>query len=358
MSQQLHKYFSLNPFLLELMIIFRVNASAELGLGHLRRMQAIYEYLHKPENVLFAVNQDITNTALPESYNVIFKGNEVSEESFLLQIKTEYDPAAFVFDIKYPYSKALFKNLKGNSCKIVVLDALFEGLQFADHIIYPAAHLDWNILADLLSAAEQEKKVKTGFDYIILRKEIRQLSQYSEQRSNGHPTIGITTGGSDPAGVLPTILNWLKDFSCSLDLQVHAFYGDIFMWQDDLNRAMEQLPSNINVSPFSLNDLNKMDIVICTFGVSVYEWMYLGKKVICIGHNEENAVGAEILCNRVPEVQTLGYFRDISKEQFYRRLKTIIKAWVPKQNRKQRLIDGNGAERIARIVEASNVNLG
>ena len=230
-------------------IVFRCDASSDIGLGHIIRCLAVAKELKRQNHIIFATIEDETNSYIRDSnFEIFFKKpffprsnfrkrfskrfkesftkeklsyiykNE-TEEAFLERINTILKPDIIVIDKKYPYSAECLKDLKQNKTKIVMVDNICEGLSASDEIVFPNAHLDKNLLRKYLSQEEIDR-VKTSPDYVILRDEILELEDRARHDLHIPPNIVVTTGGTDPEGVLIKLIPWLKEMNLDANILI------------------------------------------------------------------------------------------------------------------------------------------
>ncbi len=186
---------------------------------------------------------------------------------------------------------------------------------------------------------------------MILRDEILELKDRGRQDLRIPPTIVVTTGGTDPEGVLLNLITWLNEMD--LEANILILVGQAFKFQDELGSLVANLPDNFRIIPYSLQELIKGDIIICTFGVSIYEMIYLQIPTICISHSRENAYGARILKDRYGVIEEVGYVKDVNPQSLdvaITRLLTDKAYYMDMVERCDDLIDEGGAKRAGQII--------
>ena len=332
-------------------ILFRCDSSSDIGLGHLIRCLTVAEELQKQHQIVFATMKNDTNLYIKDkNFTTFLKEKDESEEAFLERIKSILKPNILVLDKKYPYSIDCLKEFKQSNIRIVMLDNICPGLSVCDEIIFPNAHLDKNILKKYLSA-ERISQIKTGLEYIILRNEILDLKNKINHNLHNPPNILVTTGGTDPEGVLLKLIPWLKEMKFKANFLV--LVGKAFKYKDELKKIIINLPDNFKVLPYSLEEFTKADIAICTFGVSIYEMIYLQIPTICISHSRENAKSVKILRERYNVIEDLGYFKDVTSKTLYgaiTRLLTNKEYYKSVIKECDNLIDRKGAYRLGQLI--------
>jgi len=286
-------------------VIFRCDSSSEIGLGHLSRCIAIAKEIKKDNNVIFATIPDKTNTIIKnEDFGIFLKESE-TEEDFLLRSVNEIKPNIMVLDKKYSYKKDIIQQLKNFGVKIIIMDHICDGISEADEVIFPNAHLDKKLLNNYLSK-KQIENVKSGPEYVIIRDEILDLKREklkSIKSIHDPPVVVITTGGSDPRGVLIKILPWLMEGNFNAEFRV--LIGESFQQRDKLESIIHDMPNNFRILDYSPREFINADIVICTFGVTVYEMIYLQIPTICIAHTIQNDYACRILHKKIPLIKNI-----------------------------------------------------
>lgn len=332
-------------------IVFRCDASPDIGLGHIIRCLAVAKELQKQNQIIFATTKDDMISYIKEvGFKIIFKEKGETEEKYLKGLNHIVHPDIVVIDKKYPYRIESLNNFKQNNIKIIMIDNICEGLSECDEIIFPNAHLDKGILKKYLPE-KQINQVKTGPEYVILRNEILALKDKITNNFYNPSNIVVTTGGTDPEGILLKLIPWLKEMNLKANILI--LIGQAFKYKNELEQLANNLPDNFYIIPYSLKELLKADIVICTFGVSIYEMVYLQIPTICISHSWENAKSAKILKERYNVFEDLGYFKDINKQN----VQTVItRLLIGKEYYKNmvkecdNIIDRKGAYRLAQLI--------
>ena len=322
-------------------IVFRCDSNNIIGLGHLVRCLAVANHLKGKCSIIFATDIDESNFHIENDYGIIYKKQDEDEKEFLNRINFEINPDILILDKKYPYNKSILQELKKNSLKIIIFDNICDGIGECDEIIFPNAHFNLDRLKGYL-VPDRINKVKSGPDYVIIREEIVAFKEITPQKRH-NCKITVTTGGSDPEGVLINLSLLLKEIKIKED--VYLLYGESFNLKNKLDDLY--LPENFHILPYSLEYLTSSDIVICTFGMTVYEMIYLGLSTICVSHNKHNTKCARILKQRYDALENLGYFKDLDTVRLFKSVNKILRNEnIPLET----FIDGKGALRVANLI--------
>lgn len=325
-------------------IILRFDASIDVGLGHLSRMLSLEECLKKDNYVLCGINSDDYTKSVLRKENIPFIEQGInSKEDFVDQIIDYEKPDVIVFDQKYDYKKGNIIRWKDKT-KLISVDRIAKDYHLLDKIIIPGAFF-----------FEKEKyprfnNIVFGPEYTIINKNILKLKPkkgFPEKIKN----IVVTTGGSDPEGVLVKVIPWLKQMNLKVNILI--LVGQAFKFQKELEQLTEHLPDNFEVMPYSFRELIEADMAICTFGVSIYEMIYLQIPTVCVSHSIENAYGAKILKERYGVIENMGYMKDINPHNLYIAIWRLLTDKVYYRDVVKRcgnLIDGEGAKRIVNLI--------
>jgi len=328
-------------------IILRFDASVDIGLGHLHRMlslgEALDKSLGKEGTIIYAVNSDDYAKLILREEKVRFIEQGVDTKEHFVDRVIEYEkPDVIVFDQKYDYKKEYIIRWKSKT-KLISIDYIGEEYQLMDKIIMPNAHFEKNKYPEF-------NNIFHGPEYTIINKNILKLNLKRGSQKKVKKIV-VTTGGTDPEGVLIKLIPWLKEMD--LKANILLLVGPAFKFKNELEDMRGNLPDNFQIIPYSLQELIKGDMTICTFGVSIYEMIYLQIPTICISHSRENAYGARILKERYGVIEDIGYIKDINPQNIYvaiRRILTDEEYYTNMVERCGNLIDGEGAKRVGKIV--------
>jgi len=335
-------------------IVFRCDASTEIGMGHLIRSLTVANELSRRNIIIFASEINQTNSFINKNnFDIFKKKDNESEEFFLTRVTNNLRPDILYIDKKYNYKSGFLNDLKKKNVKIVMMDNLCEGLLHCDEIIFHNMYVDNNLLKKCIPN-EKIGIVKSGPGFIILRDDILDIKNKIERDLHNPPNIIVTTGGSDPKGILIKISEWLKYMN--LIANIYLLVGNTFRFKDKLDEIREKLPNNFHFVPYSVQEFIKADIVICNFGVTLYEMIYLQIPTICISNSVENANDSMAINEKYNVYKDIGYIDDINKSDLKIAIRDILKEGNHKQmvKRCDNLIDGLGAKRLGQIIIRCN----
>jgi spore coat polysaccharide biosynthesis protein SpsF len=161
-------------------------------------------------------------------------------------------------------------------------------------------------------------------------------------------------GGSDPYGLTLQALRALDGMGEAFDVTVAL--GPAFLHDEELRTwlagARRQYACRRENSLLDL--MVNSDLALVSFGTTVYELAAAGLPAIALSITEDHAQSAEIFA-RGGSLLHLGLFSSISTAQIQsavRELMTNQQLWFGMAQRGQVLVDGKGADRVAKLLLA------
>ena len=332
-------------------LLIRADAGGNLGFGHVSRCLSLAESVraHYGIWIVFYSNPYAKLEEIYRKHGFEYVSNEdLSEAELLRKMGNDAPGSTILIDVQFPYGRDDIRSL-GTGVKTVMLGNLCDGMRECDYVIFPSAHLGDQEILDLRKY-DNRSKFLHGLDYVIINQSIMTFLDRRED-SIPRPHIAITTGASDPEGILIRVLRWMNE--SDLDIPVKALYGFDFCHKAELASMLPKLRPNIEVKRFNYDDLFSSRLALSAFGVVTYELIYAGIPVITVGHATPNDLGGKALQGRYRCNHHLGLFREVSREQL---VSCVRDLWgqeeglaVMRRNQAG-LIDGGGLERIGRII--------
>jgi spore coat polysaccharide biosynthesis predicted glycosyltransferase SpsG len=333
-------------------ILIRLDADAKTGLGHLSRSIAIAGFLKNEQTEpIFLTNGDNYAKELIKNKGFQHLGcnAQMNEEEKLLYTADKIKPALIFIDKLYPYTKDFILKLKQIS-KTVIFHTNCEGNLFADAFILPSAHSDEHIIRNHLKHGKN--KFYYGPDYVVISEKAKSMARVRSTTKIRKNKICISTGGSDPEGLMTKILPAINKLKLN-DYEIKALIGNNFMHREALNKIIPKLQSSIQCVAFDINEFTDTGCALATFGVLTYELIHAGIPILSVAHAEANARGSKNAEMRYRCLKDIGLFKNMTQKEFISEFETFIHDTDLQkqisQNTKQ-LIDGKGAERTAKIL--------
>ena len=321
-------------------MLFYVNAGNHIGLGHFFRSVSLANDLKKKgiEITFCSSRSQFWEKQLQQRFP--FKHIWIEEQELnrycddheikLIYIDTLEDYVCFSFD-KQKIKVVIFQNKTA-----IALNA--------DIYITPNLSID----DGLLTGFHPRTKVFYGLKYVMLNKDV---TKYSPKGfSKPKKLIGVTVGGSDPNNTLMSLYFTILNSNLPKEYEINFFIPIDYMFIDEIP---DMKLHNLKFIPYNLQYVIEQDLIISAYGVSVFEYMYLGIPTLFFSHSKNNAKGAEDLANYTEPFVNLGDFKNIKPENIEYAVNEILHKREIEEHIKKLymdLIDGNGVKRVATII--------
>jgi len=296
-------------------ILFCIACGNNYGIGHLKRcITIINEGINLFEGLICVIrgSNEFLEKGLKIPCNYRFVNNPYSVEDIDL-----------VFSDLRDSDLQLMKRLQ-RIAPVIALDDMGEGKNRAHVTIYSLPTLE-----------EVEGNFK-GPEYIVLGEGINSVQPLPREDRRG---ILVTFGGSDPFNLSILVIRILNDLGFKPILVKGPFFKG----------KIEDVDCSIIENPPSLHDLiSRAELVITSFGITMYEAFRLKTPVLLFNHTKYHwELGKRL------DVLNLGFFPDTTTEELKQSLKSALdrrdELWKIAA-RDAELVDGRGASRIVGII--------
>ena len=335
-------------------IVFRVDATKNIGLGHLMRCFALAEELVKNKNTCYFIS-NIDSEKIVEKITkskiilekISTSPNSNQDLNYLIDFSRNKNIKWIVTD-HYEIQSEYIKTLKDNNFYVLSIDDTSQTYYSSDIVV------NQNIGSEKLTfRSDKNIRLLLGPKYVMIRDEI--LKREKKRYQDDVKTILVTLGGMAYDTLTIKILRLLKKIIDD-NVQIIVIIGP-------LNRVKSTLKSEVNrlsdsnfrflFSPRTMLDLYlESDIAISAGGSSCYELSYFGipNIIITIASNQLN-IAKELDKENVSI--NLGGKEEFSSNIFK---ENILKLIDDNSLRKKmvengkRLVDGNGKKRIVDVM--------
>ncbi|ANQ50235.1 hypothetical protein MY04_2867 [Flammeovirga sp. MY04] len=311
-----------------------MDAYAKIGLGHLSRTITLINQLLKQSSVeiILLVEFDQVSRSIFESRVdneiLVIDKNNLSEEEFLLSNINTIKPDKIYFDIIYDYSLDFITSIK-EKAEIIFFQNNSKSKFKVDKFILPSIHNDNEYLNDSRWKEGELSILYHGSNYVIFNDSLEKYRSNNLIQKEKIKKIIVTTGGSDPEGVMLKLLSFLN----GSEYEIFALIGVNFIKKDELEILKRELSSNIHLVDFDYSYFEDCDLVISTFGVTTYELVYLGIPILSVGHAIPNARGSAVMASKISSMIDLGLSKELNIEHFQSSLSKIKKDYSTFQKR-------------------------
>lgn len=327
------------------MIYIRTDANKEIATGHVMRCMAIAKQIEKLGEPCTFICADEHAKELIENNGFQFvclhtNWNQLEEELDVLTAFLKEKKAEVILVDSYLVTENYLRTLN-SSTKVVYIDDIHQ-------FIYPVhTVINYGIQYKEFHYPLKSGNYLLGCKYIPLREEFqnRKPARRAEVRD-----ILITTGGTDPYNIAGRLIKAL-DFGT---YQIHVVSGRLNIHEKEL-LTLAQTRENV----FVYTDVERMsermlscDVAISAAGTTLYELCACGVPTISFSFADNQVSGAKELMKQ-GIIDYAGDLRTGIKaciqmiETKLMELKNSCLLREERTNKMQKLVDGNGANRIA-----------
>ena len=356
-------------------ILFRVDAGGATGLGHFYRSLNLAgillsrghrlwfchldsEFWKKEAEALFARycsgfalsetrdapvrDFSVQESRLPGSLrHFVLKPERANEETLALIERWPVD--LLYVDGNQEFSPELALRIK-QQARLVFYQNLSASRKLADLYILPSIHQGIEFFSDF----SLQTRVARGLDYTMFHPELAQVRPKSRQRIKWQ-SLALSAGGSDPANTLLRLYGMLKTLD-ALPARLLFFYGKDYMHHKEIPA---DIPAGWEFRPFSHQEILQQDALLTAFGVSAYEFLYLGMPLLAYGHQESTAHASGFLAGQSQAFVNLGNIEELEPARLQEAIDRLGQyAFRRELSQKARaLMDLRGPERVAGLLE-------
>ncbi len=330
-------------------VLFRLDSGGQFGLGHIMRSKALADAFVK-------IEQDgarIESTFAVKKIHAI--QDVIPHQLIFLDTEEEFVCLANFYDIiiidHYDYTTDLFLQLSTikKSILVVLDDECNRGNLYADIVVNPGINPTVNALAQEYKKVAAKAKLLLGAEYVLLRAFFNQLeNQPLEQRQS----IIITFGGSDITRLTIPVLKAIKN-SILKKHTIIVVTADGYQHLDEIKKFcfQQHFIHKHNVENMAAL-FSTAKFAISAAGSTVFE-------LACCGVPAVFAVVADNQFISVKEQSKYGWCSVIDCREKNKADELVLTAekmiiQLPLQQLSQTassLIDGKGAERVARFIQ-------
>lgn len=336
--------------------ILRVDAGGQYGFGHAVRMMALADSLAgMGKRVTFATKGDGLFGVVRSSEFPVDWYSEDESEAFIfsryLNDSTSHR-VVFVVDIPYIDSDVLcFFRKKSSCCSIVRVDHPWAQHDTADLLVIPNAHYTPEELQVMVDEFGSEYLL-CGFDYTMINRNISKMRK-PKYRQRSMNTVAFMSGGTDHGNILERLWGMTRDLASMFGQSLNCVW---FCGEGSDHSYIPESPCNdivVNISSrYTIAEaMIEPSLLVCPFGVTAYEALYLGLPVLTFTRNQADVSRADHLEEiTMGAVQNLGLFLSLHREQLCGVICDLMHDYTFRSNVSylgSRLIDGNGAYRVA-----------
>jgi len=327
-------------------LIIRVDASAQIGTGHLMRCLALAQaWKDGGGEVTFITachDEGLLQRLRDEEFDVKLLPSaypDTADWNFTRDILTGHPGARVVLD-GYHFDEVYQRQVKEAGYRLLVIDDMAHLKHYYADIL-----LNQNLGAEQFDySCESYTRLLLGTCYVLLRREFLSWKNWKREIPEVAWRILVTMGGSDSENHTLKVVQILQKVDMPA-LEVTVVIGASNPHADELEAAARQsrIPIRLISNEKNMPELMAWaDVAISAGGSTVWELVYMGLPimVVVLASNQE-AIARSL--------QERGGGYSFSREQVQRLLLNRTMRMTINQNRKS-IIDGCGAKRLMTIL--------
>lgn len=337
--------------MVETRVGIRVDADERVGLGHLVRMLVLARVLKRKFRtwVFFytqggtLVAREVRRAGFP--VRLLPRGSEEARARAILPLLARDHIERLIIDLQAAISVSVAQILKEGNAGLILLDDLGPARKLADLTINAIDHMSYT------TSVQGPGRVLEGPRYMILGEEYARVPP-ARIRKEARSVL-LSFGGSDRANLTEWTLRAL--LALTPKTQISCLLGPAYPHQIRLRAFIKErkVPVRLIKRTNNLASLfSKFDLVFTHFGITVYELARLGVPTVLIHPTRYHDSVARVF-SRCGSVLNLGFWRDLTHERVRRTTTPLLEDYqrrVRMARSGRRIVDGQGAMRVARLI--------
>jgi len=321
-------------------VAFRVDASVEIGTGHVMRCITLADALKKKDikshfimrkqygdmanytknfghEVTLLPNKDKSSSSVGndvlEKYSSWLGANWIEDAEEVISIVKNYNISWIITD-HYGIDERWEKRVKQElDINIMIIDGLANRKHKCDALLDQSYSEDgvgrWSKLVPSTC------KMFIGPEYAFLRPEFFEQSSNIKKRGGIVKRIFISFGGIDKSNVTQKALEAVINNNYN-DIAIDVVVGKEFQYKDELERYRKEFPQvTLHVQPSKIAELmSNADLAIGAGGTMMWERYFLGLPSLVISI-ADNQVEQTVSANAIGVIYYLGAFEKNIKEK-------------------------------------------
>ncbi|MBI5902405.1 MAG: hypothetical protein HZB84_02845 [Deltaproteobacteria bacterium] len=321
-------------------VAFWSEGGSAIGMGHVARsINIALAVIERGLLARFLVNDDAAVRGRLEDFGVAYRicGSHPAAAPGTTD-------GVVVIDIKRDVREEV-RELKDMGRKVVVIDNL-SAADIADKTVIPSA---------IAAGSPLNDSVLSGKDYVIIGEGFRRVRKERRRPEWCRPLkVLVTMGGADPFRLTEKVVAAIAGME---GIEATVVLGPAKRMTGELEGLMKNAPERLRFL-YSVKDMatlmSTVHIAFTAVGTTVYELAYMGAPTMLIANYAEDLETLSALAETGAFV-SLGVGIGVSGEMIrgaVEEFKNSAERYASMSERASALIDGNGASRVAGVIES------
>jgi UDP-2,4-diacetamido-2,4,6-trideoxy-beta-L-altropyranose hydrolase len=338
-------------------LLIRVDASTEIGTGHLMRCLALAQAWKDAGNkVAFITNcqsEGLLQRLRGEEFSLYALAGshpDPKDWNYTKEVLASYPNAWVVLD-NYYFDETYQQRVKESGHRLLVIDDMAHLKHYYADIV-----LNQNLHAEQLHySCEPYTRLLLGTRYVLLRREFLAWRGWKREIPEIARHLLVTLGGSDSENHTLKVIQALQKVDVT-GLEATVVIGAGNLHTDELEAAVRQSQVPIQLVRDARNMPELMswaDVAISSAGSTVWELLFLGTPTLAlILADNQRQIAEEV--ERQGVARNLGRAENLSVQSLAKQL--VLMANDSNLRRKisknaRQLVDGQGAQRVVASIE-------
>lgn len=346
-------------------LFFRVDANPRMGMGHAMRCLALAQaWQEEGGRVIFALAErapaleEYLKSERAESVFMSLEAGSIEDATETATL-ARCRGASWIVADGYQFNSDFQRKVRDAEIPLLVIDDLGGRKHCYANII-----LNQNIHAHEALYRERERgtRLLLGTRYALLRRQFLPWTNWKRQTAQVGRKVLVTLGGSDPHNVTLEVMRSLREVKLE-KLEAVVIVGEVNSHYESLLSFLKdsQVPTRLLTSAFTQMPewMAWADLAVAAGGITAWELAFMGVPTISL-----------ILAdNQKPTVERLGEmgviinlgldddFSPIQLAQIVERLLLAPEIRAEMTSRGQKLVDGEGADRVMMHLQGKTLRL-
>lgn len=342
-------------------VLFRLDASSEVGGGHLMRCLALAQACRAEgwnAGFIGCLQESFTTLIEQAGYRLTRLDRNISTKSDMAQsiehikmMRQKNTEISWVVVDAYHLKPTYINAMREESVRVLQLDDTASQTQYQPDLL-----LNQNVGAEHLPyhVASHTRKLM-GSSYALLRSEYSNWNNWQRTYPSTAQQVLITLGASDPDGVAVKLVQSIKQHWVGSNLSLRVLAGPANPHLLTLKNEVGSYRNlQIRVDAYESDmpsAIAKAELVISAGGSTVLELAYMGAPMMLVILAENQTPGATAVCQSGAG-ELLGHAESMDYVSIVSAIKCLVENKVRRQemgSAGHKLVDGKGA---MRVVEA------
>lgn len=345
-------------------VVFRVDASTQIGTGHVMRCLALAQAWQDTQgqpifimaNPIPALEERLKSEGMKVVHLAAEPGS-LADAQETAALAHQFEANWVVVD-GYQFGSEYQQTIKNSGLNLLFIDDYGH----AEHY-YADVVLNQNISAEeeWYQHREPYTQLLLGTRYTLLRREFWQWQGWQRTVPPVAKKVLVTLGGADPDNVTLKVIQSLQIVEVE-ELEAVVVVGGSNPHYENLKMAVQdsrypiQLQRNVTNMP---ELMAWADVAISAGGSTCWELAFMGLPSILLILAENQRAIAEKLATLNLAVN-LGWHQDVESQNIAQNLSTVLRSAEQRRNMSklsQKIVDGKGADSVVRNLAASSIKL-